>query len=63
MMTVVPDRSTNKAFKSGPAIAPALPPAAMKPKTRRAATERQASTITLQNTETMNRLSEVTATQ
>ena len=62
-MTVVPDRSTNTAVKKGPAIAPALPPAAMKPNTRRAATERQASTITLQNTETINRFNEVTATQ
>jgi hypothetical protein len=35
----------------------------MKPNTRRAATERQASTITLQKTETMNRFKEVTATQ
>ena len=58
-----PMRSTNKVLNSGPAIAPALPPAAMKPNSRCADVERHASTMTLQNTETMKRLSEVTATK
>jgi len=35
----------------------------MKPNRRLAESERQASTITLQNTETRNRFSEVTATK
>jgi hypothetical protein len=63
MTQVAPRRSTNSELNSGPAIAPALPPAAMKPNSRRAASERQASTMTLQNTDTMKRFSDVTATK
>jgi len=63
MTTVAPTLSTKRLLNIGPRMAPMLPPAAMKPKTRLAEPDRQASTMTLQKTDTMKRLSEVTDTQ
>ena len=51
-----PIRGARSAVTAGPTSAPALPPAAMKPNSRRACSSRQTSAMKLQNTDTTKRL-------
>ena len=53
---VVPSGFTSQVVRSGPASAPALPPAAMNPNSRAPCSWRKMSAMKLQKTETTNRL-------
>ena len=53
---VVPSGFTSQVVRKGPASAPALPPAAMNPKSRLPCSWRKMSAMKLQKTETTNRL-------
>ena len=55
-----PTRSASTAVSPGPTIAPRLPPAAIRPNSRRACVCENTSFITLQNSEMTNRLNTLT---
>src|SRR6266566_5298585 len=59
----VPRAAASDAVSAGPASAPQLPPAEMKPNSRAACSGRNRSVIRLQNTETTNRLNTLTQTK
>ena len=59
----MPIAGASHAVSPGPTIAPRLPPAEMKPKSRRAASVANTSAMKLQNTDTTNRLNTLTQTK